>query len=83
MVTDKAYIAFSWLFFLTNRGVSFVTRMKKGSRYKVVKRNKTNRHLGVTSDQPIWLTGPNGPITPQPCAGSATAIRRPASTTSF
>ncbi len=54
---DKAYIAFAWLFSLANRGVFFVTRMKKGARYKVVKRNRVNRRLGVTSDQVIWLTG--------------------------
>ena len=54
---DKAYIAFSWLASLTNKGVSFVTRMKINTRYKVVKRNKVNRRLGITSDQSIWLTG--------------------------
>ena len=56
---DKAYIAFSWLFSLTNRGVFFVTRMKKGARLKVVKRNQANRRLRITSDQTIWLIGPN------------------------
>ncbi len=54
---DKAYIAFSWLVSLTNKGVSFVTRMKTNTRYKVVKRNRVNHSLGVTSDQVIWLTG--------------------------
>ncbi len=54
---DKAYLAFSWLAALNNRGVFFVTRMKKGTRLKVVKRNQANRRLGVTSDQTIWLTG--------------------------
>ena len=55
---DKAYIAFAWLFSLTGQGVFFVTRMKKGARYKVVKRNRVNRRLDVTSAQVIWLTGP-------------------------
>ena len=54
---DKAYIAFAWLFSLTDRGVFFVTRMKTNTRYKVVKRNRVNRRLGITSDQTIWLTG--------------------------
>ena len=57
VVMDKAYIVFAWLFSLTNKGVFFVTRMKKGTRYKVVQRNRVNRRLGVTSDQTIWLTG--------------------------
>ena len=54
---DKDYVAFSWLLSLTNRGVFFVTRMKSNTRYKVVKRNRINRSLGVISDQVIWLTG--------------------------
>lgn len=57
VVMDKAYIAFDWLFSLTSQGVFFVTRMKTNTRYKVVKRNKVNHRLGVTSDQVIWLTG--------------------------
>ena len=60
VVMDKAYIAFDWLFSLTGQGVSFVSRMKTNTRYKVVKRNKVNRRLGVTSDQVIWLTGAKG-----------------------
>ncbi len=54
---DKAYIAFAWLYSLTRQGVFFVTRMKTNTNYKVVKRNKINRRLGLTSDQVIWLTG--------------------------
>jgi len=57
VVMDKAYLVFAWLFSLTNKGVFFVTRMKTNTCYKVVKRNKVNRRLGVTSDQVIWLTG--------------------------
>ena len=47
---DKAYIAFAWLFSPTNRGVFFVTRKKSNTNHKVVKRNKVNRGLGITSD---------------------------------
>lgn len=57
VVMDKAYLVFSWFFSLTNQGVSFVTRMKTNTRYQVVKRNKVNRRLGLTSDQIIWVTG--------------------------
>jgi len=57
VVMDKAYIAFSWLFSLTNQGVFFVTRMKTNTRFKVVQHNGANRRLGITSDQIIWLTG--------------------------
>ncbi len=56
VVMDKAYIVFAWLFSLTSQGVFFVTRMKTNTRYKVIKRNRANRRLGVTSDQIIWLT---------------------------
>ena len=69
VVMDKAYIVFAWLFSLTNKGVFFVTRMKKGTRHKVVQRNRVNRRLGVTSDQTIWLTGPKW-------ADYPTALRR-------
>ena len=53
VVFDKAYIAFSWLFSLTDQGVFFVTKMKSKTRYRVVERNKPNRRLGITSDQVI------------------------------
>ena len=81
---DKAYIAFAWLFSLTNRGVFFVTRMKSNTNYKVVKRNKVNRRLGVTSDQVIWLTGAKWARLSQcrPAPLLATGTRRPASITS-
>jgi hypothetical protein len=57
IVMDRGYVDFSLFFQLHTDNVQFVTRLKKGMRYKVLERRETNRAQGVTSDQTIQFTG--------------------------
>jgi hypothetical protein len=57
IVMDRGYVDFSLFSQLHIENVRFVTRMKKGMRYKVVERHEANRAQGVTSDQTIQFTG--------------------------
>lgn len=53
---DKGYIDYEWFASLTNQGVSFVTRLRAGTVFKVRQRNTINPKSSVTSDQIIELT---------------------------
>ncbi|UCG12566.1 MAG: transposase [Deltaproteobacteria bacterium] len=57
VVLDRAYLDFNWLHKLTAKKVFFVTRMKKGIKYRVIKRRKVIKTKGLTSDHTILLTG--------------------------
>jgi putative transposase len=57
IVMDRGYVDFSLFSQLHTENIQFVTRMKKGMRYKVVERRDGNRAQGVTSDQTIQFTG--------------------------
>lgn len=52
---DKGYVDYQWFKSLTDKGVSFVTRLRPKAVYKVVKRSPVNKSTGVTSDQIIQL----------------------------
>ena len=56
VVFDKGFLDYAWYNDLTIKGISFVTRMRKNARYRVVKRNTVRRDQGITSDQVILLT---------------------------
>ncbi len=56
-VMDRAYIDFTWFGTLDKNDQFFVTRMKRGIRYKVVKRHEADHSKGITSDQVIRLSG--------------------------
>jgi putative transposase len=56
-VMDRAYIDFAWFGTLDKNDQFFVTRMKRGIRYKVVERDEVDQPRGLTSDQVILLTG--------------------------
>ncbi len=56
-VMDRAYIDFTWFGTLDKNDQFFVTRMKRGIRYKVVERHEADHSKGVTSDQVIRLSG--------------------------
>ena len=56
-VFDRGYTDFSWYRSLDDKGVFFVTRMKKNAYYQVAERNDTNRHKNIYSDQIIQLKG--------------------------
>ncbi len=57
VVMDRGYTDFTWYKALTDRGIYFVTRLKKNADYRVVKRQKANRKSGITSDQIIEFRG--------------------------
>lgn len=53
---DKGYIDYEWFGSLTEQGVSFVTRLRKGTVYHIRERCDVIKNSGVTSDQIIELT---------------------------
>lgn len=57
IVMDRGYVDFSLFSELHAKGILFVTRMKRGMRYRVVERRESDRVQGVTSDQTIEFTG--------------------------
>jgi hypothetical protein len=60
VVIDRAYLDFTWFYKLAQKNIFFVTRMKRGVKTRVVKRNPILLAKGLTSDQIIELTGPKG-----------------------
>lgn len=56
VVFDKGYVDYEWFKTLTDKGISFVTRVRAKSVYRVVERHAVNKHHGVTSDQTIQLS---------------------------
>jgi len=57
VVFDRGYTQYTWYKFLADKGIYFVTRLKKNAAYKIVKRNPTSKHSHIYSDQIIKLTG--------------------------
>ena len=57
---DRGYTDYTWYNQLNDRGISFVTRLKRNASYRVVQRRKvpTGKHL--TCDQTIELTSAKG-----------------------
>ena len=55
-MADRAYLDFGWLHQLQQRGVTFVTRLKRNVRYQVVREHDVDIRTGVLSDQTIELT---------------------------
>ena len=53
---DKGYIDYEWFGSLATQGVSFVTRLRAGTVYKVRERREIVTNSGVSSDQIIELT---------------------------
>ena len=53
VVADRAYLDFKWFHQLQARGVTFVTRLKRGVRYRVTREHDVRRGTGVLSDQTI------------------------------
>ncbi len=61
-VFDKAYNDYVWFQALNAKGVFFVTRLKKNATYRLIKRQKADRKLGVTSDHIIEVSGRFGSL---------------------
>ena len=57
VVFDKDYTDYKWFKHLTDRGIFFVTRIRKNTIWRVDARHPVDRTSGVTSDQLITLTG--------------------------
>jgi transposase len=56
-IFDRGYTDFKWYKTLDDKGVYFVTRMKKNTYYQVAIRNDTSRHKNIYSDQIVQLKG--------------------------
>ncbi len=54
---DRDYVDYTWFNQLNDKGIYFVTRLKRNARYRVIKRHDARRNSGVTSDQTIEFTG--------------------------
>ncbi len=61
VVADRAYLDFKWFHQLQARGVTFVTRLKRGVRYRVTREHDIRPGTGVLSDQTIELTSRSQP----------------------
>lgn len=53
---DKGYIDYQWFEDLTNKGVSFVTRLRTGTVFNTIEERECDPDKGVISDQIIELT---------------------------
>ena len=60
ILTDRAYVDFGWLSDLNEKGIFFVTRMKKNCLFNVRECFEKLRGKGICADQTIHLTGPGG-----------------------
>jgi IS4 transposase len=58
LVMDRGYVDFAWFAQLTETGVYFVTRLKEGTAYHVVKEQPIPSTGGVVADEWIALSSP-------------------------
>jgi putative transposase len=49
-------VDYQWFADLTNKGVSFVTRLRSGAVYEVIEQQNTNSDKGILTDQTICFT---------------------------
>ena len=59
LILDRGYVDFGWFARLTETGVFFVTRLKEGMAYDVVKRHAVPAVGGVVADEWIALRRPH------------------------
>lgn len=57
VVFDRGYTDFAWYRSLVEKGVFFVTRLKKNANYKVIERRPVRHLKNIYSDQTIELKG--------------------------
>jgi putative transposase len=63
LVMDRAYVDAEFFARLHDEGTTFVTRMKRGTKYRVLRRRKVPANaIGVLADQEIILTGRGAPV---------------------
>ena len=56
-VFDRGYNDYRWFRYLVDKGVHFVTRLKKNAQYRIIERRSTDDYKHIYSDQVIKLTG--------------------------
>ncbi|MFA4889342.1 MAG: IS4 family transposase [Candidatus Omnitrophota bacterium] len=56
-IFDRGYTDFKWYKTLDDKGVFFVTRLKKNAYYSIVERRSTEKYENIYSDQTIALKG--------------------------
>lgn len=66
LVFDRGFVDYGWFHYLHLRGVFFVTRLKKGARYRVLERRPVVPGQGITSDQVIVIEGARAKDIPTP-----------------
>lgn len=54
---DRGYIDYGWFKQLNDKGVYFVTRLKRNAKYRVIERHDVRKTSDITSDQTIEFTG--------------------------
>ena len=54
---DKGYNDYGWYKQLTDKGIYFVTRLKKNAKYRTLERRAVLKDKGLTCDQTIEFTG--------------------------
>jgi len=56
-VFDRGFTDFGWYATLCEKGIYFITRLKKNADYRVLERRDTSRYKNISSDQIIELKG--------------------------
>ena len=56
VVADRGYCNYTWFRELTDKGIFFVTRLKRNASYRLLERCPVNRKKGVTSDHRIEVS---------------------------
>lgn len=56
-IFDRGYTDFSWYKILDDKGVYFVTRLKKNAQYQVIERKDVSQYAPIYSDQIIAFKG--------------------------
>lgn len=62
VVCDRGYVDYTWLNYLNESGVWFVTRTKSNCQFKVVESRPTDRTRGHICDQVIYLRSQKGAL---------------------
>ena len=57
VVFGKGYTDYKWFKALNDKGIFFVTRLRKNAIWRVSERQDVNKNTGLTCDQTIELTG--------------------------
>ena len=60
LAVDRGYNDYEWFNSLNEKGIFFLTRLKKNAKYAVVERRSCIKTGGLTSDQEIRLTSKKG-----------------------